>query len=437
MLTRLIALISVVFALLAQSAFASTKALTRIESAEVFSENENYAIVIGVDEYDAVAPLNYAANDAKALGEFFESQDYSVTTLLNTQASKSRVLSKIKTVAAVAGSSSQARGNIVFVYSGHGFRENGVNYLAPSEIDPKRLTETGISLSEVSQILESANVRQRALFIDACRNDPGKSFANESQRFSVDRSSEGLAILYSTGAGKVSFEDTDLKAGVFSHYLLKGFEGGAAADDGLVSFNGVFGYVRNQVKKHVLRKYSKAQVPYMAGERSGEFVLARVDMAESSDLAAESVQFTVNRQPPGATVELTGSGLQYSDGMVLDPGKQYDIKVSHLGYDSFSTSYTPESGVQTLDVTLNQAVTAAAIPSADESLVEEKGSFLAAGANEPKKKSMWKVVGGVLAVAVIAGLAGGSGDSGSGATTTGPDPGDDPVVSISIQVPNP
>lgn len=430
MLTRLIALISIVFALFAQSAFASTKALTRIESAEVFSENENYAIVIGVDEYDAVAPLNYAADDAKALGAFFESQGYSVTTLLNTQASKSRVLSKIKTVAAVAGSSQEARGNIVFVYSGHGFRENGVNYLAPSEIDPKRLTETGISLSEVSQILESANVRQRALFIDACRNDPGKSFANESQRFSVDRSSEGLAILYSTGAGKVSFEDTDLKAGVFSHYLLKGFEGEAAADDGLVSFNGIFGYVRNQVKKHVLGKYSKAQVPYMAGERSGEFVLAQVDMAES---AIGSAQFTVNRQPPGATVELVGSGLQYTDGMELEPNKEYDIKVSHLGYDSFSTLYTPEGGVQTLDITLNQAATAAAMPSVDESAAEEKGGFLAAGANEPKKKSMWKVVGGVLAVALIAGLAGGGG-SDDPAPTASSDP---DRVSISIQVAKP
>jgi len=436
MLTRLVTLLSIIFVLVTQSAFASTKALTRIESEGVLSENENYAIVIGVDEYDVVAPLNYAASDAQSLGDFFDSQGYQVTTLLNTQASKARVLSKLRTVAAVAGSAQKAKGNIIFLYSGHGFQENGVNYLAPSEIDPKRLTETGISLAEVSQILESANVRQRALFIDACRNDPSKSFASDSQRFTVDASSEGLAILYSTGAGNVSYEDTDIEAGVFSHYLLKGFEGEAAAEDGLVSFNGVSSYVRNQVKKHVLGKYSKAQVPYMAGERSGEFVLARADMVDGSESEGifELTQLTVNRQPPGALVEFVGRELQYSDGIELDANQQYDIKVSHLGYDSFNTLYKPEGGVQTLDVVLSQAVTAA--PPTNAPLPEEKGGFLLADAKEPKKSSVWKVVGGVVVVALIAGLAGG-GDSGGGSSSSAGDEADSgSTVGLTIQVQN-
>lgn len=419
-------LIALSLAVAGQAAMANEKALTRIESEEVFNENENYAIVIGVDQYDEVAPLNYAAADAMALSSFFESQGYQVSTLLNSQASKRRVLAQIKAVARVAGSQRKPRGNIVFVYSGHGFREDKINYLAPAEIDPTRLKETGISLQEVSDVLESANVRQRALFIDACRNDPGKGPANLQQRFEVDSSAEGLAILYSTGAGDLSYEDPGLNAGVFSHYLLEGFKGGAAESDGLVSFDQLSSYVQNNVKKHVLSRYKKAQIPYIGGERSGEFVLARADL-EFNEVSHQATRLTVRRSPPDAAVEFVDSDVVYQDAIELQRDTEYEVSVSRSGYLPFSTLYKP-SGLEseTLDVQLKlAAIEREVVPQVAES--QEKGGFLV----EPKKPrgNLWKIVGGVVVVALIAGAAAG-GDEGTVKPVTPP-----PTVGLTIQVP--
>lgn len=438
LLTRNLSILISILLLLTQTVFANSKALSRIESAEVFEENQNYAVVVGVDKYSEVTPLNYAASDARLLGEFFESQGYNVTTLIDWEATKKNVLTRLRTVAAVAGSSKEPSGSLVFVYSGHGFRGDGINYLAPSEVDQSRLKETGISIDEISGILEESNVKQRVLFIDACRNDPSKGTSNTHQRFVRDENSEGLAVLYSTGAGELSFEDNSIDAGVFSHYLLKGLQGDAAADDGLVSFNRLSRFVTNKVKNHVLKLHSKEQIPYVSGERSGEFVLARVDSTDKqfSDIQEISKfsQLTVNRQPPGAEVEIVGSRLKYRDGIELNLETVYNIRVSHLGYETFDTKFKPEPGIQTLNIRLQQddPVT---IGDAEVETAEAPRLFLAKPKAAKPKKKLWMVVGGVVAVAIIAGLAGGGGDS-SSSSAVGPSvEGDDSgTVSISIQV---
>lgn len=262
--------------------FSLQKGMTRSESARVFSDNENYAVIVGINQYDHIGHLNYAVEDARRLAAFFESQGYQVELLTDYAASRKRILQRLQTVAEIVANPGGESGNVVFAFSGHGFRNNKTNYLATPETDPDSLATTALALTDVSHILEQAQVRQRVLFIDACRNDPGRSIANDNSSFVSDDDAEGLAILYSTRAEKKSWEDTTLQQGVFSYYLVKGLQGEAVAKDGLVTFDNLHRYVSKKVKKHVLNRFKKVQIPYIGGERTGEFVLAKINSIDNT-----------------------------------------------------------------------------------------------------------------------------------------------------------
>ena len=95
--------------------------------------------------------------------------------------------------------------------------------------------------------------------------------------FVPDIDAKGLAVLYSTGAGQLSWEDSALQQGVFSHYLVKALRGEGSRGSEWITIDGLFGYVRRSVTSHVFKKYNKEQIPYIAGERSGNFALALND----------------------------------------------------------------------------------------------------------------------------------------------------------------
>ncbi len=250
------------------------KGLSRQESIEVFRENENYAVIVGIDQYDNINPLNYAVKDAERLSKFFKDQGYAVISLTNYAADNLRILERLKTVVDIAAKSTGKRGNIIFAFSGHGFSDKENNYLATPRTNPNDLANTAIPVKDIKSLLESAHVRQRVMFIDACRNDPGKSISMARQTFQADNDAEGLGILYGTGPGGVSYEDAELEQGVFSHFLLVGLLGGAVTHEGLITFDSLHKSVVNKVKRHVLKRFQKTQVPYISGERSGDFIVA-------------------------------------------------------------------------------------------------------------------------------------------------------------------
>lgn len=351
-----------------QPAFAAQKGLTRAQSVDVFSGNENYAVVIGVNKYDEIGNLNYAVEDAEKLTKFFQEQGYTVKTLTNYGATKNRIIKNLRNIAAVAGNPGGQHSNVVFAFSGHGFRHQGQNYLATPETDPANISATALSLKDVSDILAEAEVRQRVLFIDACRNDPSKSAAGKSRTFTADKSAEGLAILYSTRADKLSWEDNKLQQGVFSHFLIKGLKGAAAAEDGYVSFDRLRRYVSTSVKKYVIKQFDEVQIPYIGGERTGQFVLASgprakkvvTPMAQATFISSPPLDkkkgsLTVKVDPSSARVRIMNVRPKYQAGMQLALNENYDILVSQPGYQSWRQSVRLDQNAKHISVTLKKS----------------------------------------------------------------------------------
>ena len=243
----------------------------------VFDGGVNYAVVVGINKYEQFGRLAHAVDDANRMETLLKAQGYTVKKLLDFEANPKRILEALADVSSLATNGGRRSwGNVVFTFAGHGFREQGENYLALSESHPDDLADRSLSVSAVKRALEESGVRQRVLFIDACRNSSSSRNAQiAGTGFEFDDEPQGTAVFYSTGKGQLAYEDANLKQGVFTHYLAKGLEGAAADDQGAITFDGLRRYVGSKVKNHVYERFGQKQLPYISGERTGDFVLAR------------------------------------------------------------------------------------------------------------------------------------------------------------------
>jgi hypothetical protein len=231
------------------------------------------AILVGIGKYprySGLGELRYPPRYADALESELSAQRYVVTTLKDGEATRGAILNAIRQSGEVIDAE---HGTLLFFFSGHGFAEGNSNYLASYDATSNDLARGGLDLGAVEKAMVATGARRRVMWVDACRNEPGKG-AGDGRTFSRFEGSSGTRILFSTKAGRISYEDDDLKQGLFSYYLAHGLHGEAARDDGMVSFRDLADFVVDGVESRSL-KQGRVQVPYEAGESSGDFLLAR------------------------------------------------------------------------------------------------------------------------------------------------------------------
>ena len=248
---------------------------TRLSDSEPNNQNEEnrYAVIVGVDRYRHYSPLDYSVADSNLLADTLRRKGYQVQQLQNFEADPDSVLDTLRRT----GDLMKQRGGggtLIFAFSGHGFQQDGVNYLAMGGAEPARLRQTALSMDRVKNVMKNRVPGKRVLFIDACRNDPTRSGQDRQFNFAEDTDAEGLAILYSTAAGAWSWEDSSIEHGVFSYHVAKAFDNQKIALNNQITFNQLASHVSSSVAAHVYRRFNRVQTPYQAGERSGEFVLA-------------------------------------------------------------------------------------------------------------------------------------------------------------------
>jgi len=263
----------------------AARSLARIDEQQRldFERGENVALVVGVSNYPAgsgLRALKYADDDAEEIGRQLISLGFKTKVLMNHQATRRVILNAIKEQGQLLESDT---GTFLFVFSGHGFADSTqtANYIAPYEAGSDSISRTGIALRDLLAALRETGARRRVAFIDACRTDPGeegsKGGSGKGTFVELD-DTEGEAILLASKSGFPSWEYSELGGGhgVFSYYVIKGLAGEAVGPDGIISFNALAGYVRKSVKDYTVNTLKKNyQMPYVAGERSGDFVLAK------------------------------------------------------------------------------------------------------------------------------------------------------------------
>jgi hypothetical protein len=166
--------------------------------------------------------------------------------------------------------------SVLVALAGHGvqFRGDNENYFCPTDAKLGDKT-TLVALGEMYRMLEAAGAGLKVLLVDACRNDP--QMDNSRARATVQLESVtqaqkvlppgGVVALFSCSAGEKAYEHTELKHGVFFHFVIEGLRGAAIpASETEILLPDLEKYVKRRVRDFVREKYGVRQMPEMKGD---------------------------------------------------------------------------------------------------------------------------------------------------------------------------
>jgi hypothetical protein len=186
------------------------------------------ALVIGINHYDLVPPLQKAIGDATAMSSKLNELGFAVTTVIDPD--RRQFNQAIETFR-----ESLHAGDVAFVhFSGHGIEVDGRNLLLPRDIplpisgDESYLATEAIDLSSLMDRIAESGAAVRIFVIDACRTNP---FAQSDIRglegpggLGPAAPSRGSFVLYSAGTSQVALDrlgpDDQNPTSVYTRVLL-------------------------------------------------------------------------------------------------------------------------------------------------------------------------------------------------------------------------
>ncbi|MGD8471184.1 MAG: caspase family protein [Desulfobacteraceae bacterium] len=251
-----------------------------------------WAVIMGIDSYPNIRPLNYAVADARAFYDLLVMDNQvppeNVFLLLNEQATLPALRSTLGTkVKNKAGADDM----VIIYFAGHGATERDMmspdgdgleKYLLPYEANPNDLYASALPMREVAYIFNRIRSERLVFVVDACYSGAsgGRTVsvtgvrANLSDRF-LERlaGGKGKVIITASSANEVSVEKDELGHGVFTYYLMQGLRGSADTDaDGLVTVDEAYRYVSEKVPAAT----GQEQHPVKKGSVEGQLVMGIV-----------------------------------------------------------------------------------------------------------------------------------------------------------------
>ena len=202
---------------------------------EVHSIGKNFAITIGINEYEFMRPLRYAVRDAKKMRDFlleeagfnevfYYSDDSPNIENISTRPTRSNLLAFFEYV-----SKQKLMGegdNFWFFFSGQGMREKEVDYICPSDVT-SNLENTAISVNYIIQRLQRCGADNVVMILDACRDeqdDMSRSIKGIGEDIKIERKAyeKGVITIRSCSPDESSWELNELQQGAFTYALLEG-----------------------------------------------------------------------------------------------------------------------------------------------------------------------------------------------------------------------
>jgi uncharacterized caspase-like protein len=188
----------------------------------------NCAVIVGINDYDEISPLNFAKADAERMRDYFI-QDLGVNRddiyFFSDNSPRNSLGRKTQPTYGTldsfftdrfASSFLDAGDTLWFYFSGHGMHCEGKDYLLPSDGNP-RTTKTAIPISYVTERLRRSGADNVVMLIDACRNDGAK---NAGMGVGEEKQ-QGVITFYSCSPSQVSYEIEALQQGAFTNVLLE------------------------------------------------------------------------------------------------------------------------------------------------------------------------------------------------------------------------
>jgi len=231
----------------------------------------NWAIVIGINQYRFLQPLRYAKRDAEAMSEFLKQEARFDRIFLFTddspeiggkptepfRANLLRVLRQI-----FAQPFMKDGDNFWFFFSGHGIRHNEQDYLMPLDGDPEDVENTGIPTQRISNYLRSCGADNVVMILDACRSGGKKSGEGIGKQTEEEARQTGVISIFSCSPDQYSYELESIAQGAFTYALIEGL----GIRSRCATVERLNQYLQNQVPQLVQQLGRVRQSPYTIAE---------------------------------------------------------------------------------------------------------------------------------------------------------------------------
>ncbi|MEH2392909.1 MAG: SUMF1/EgtB/PvdO family nonheme iron enzyme [Nostoc sp.] len=251
---------------------------------------KNWAIAIGINQYNNLQHLNYAKLDALAMRDWFEKEVRFDRVFLFTEDSIAIPTSPPIPTQPTYGNLRRflranfenpllASGdNLWFFFAGHGCREADRDYLMLMDSDPGDVEHTAIPVDFVTQRLRRSGADNVVLFLDACRDEGsrrGKGIGEEHQ---------GVVTFYSCSPSQRSYEIEQLQHGSFTQALLDGLK--IAGEGNCATVERLDKYLQSTVPTINQTHRKTPQYPYAIAEPANKLHLILLpDYATLTDIA--------------------------------------------------------------------------------------------------------------------------------------------------------
>lgn len=213
-----------------------------------------YAILIGSSRFDKEPlqsqPLQCPERDIDGLHPLLAAQDCGAfdETFVFKNADNHAVLDRIEEVLTAATRADQ----VLIYYSGHGITDlPGRLYLTTPNTEVRKLFSTAIPIGTLREVVDLSACRRIILILDCCYGGAaGKSFTrgDVDEKLKELGRGHGIYILTASTAAQTAQEREGDDYGLLTKHIIAGIKEGAAAnDDGLISMDGLYRYVYQQV----------------------------------------------------------------------------------------------------------------------------------------------------------------------------------------------
>nr|WP_172838124.1 caspase family protein [Terriglobus roseus] len=247
--------------------------------------------MIGLSDYPLYPQdrqIHFGKNDAIEFAKYLKTAPggtFDTTLLVNSEATRSGILTAIKSVGKVASNN-----DLVYIFfAGHGaVDDSGQAYFMPYDADSKFPEGLGIRMDELLGDVAKNISSNVVFFIDACHAgaalQPGArgdenvvpKLTEEWTRAFKFKGDNLLSMgFFAASSNEVSWEDSVAEHGLFSEYLLEGIKGAADTNpmDGRITAQELFRYIELHVQAESKRRF-KSQNPLRSPIWVGDFPLA-------------------------------------------------------------------------------------------------------------------------------------------------------------------
>lgn len=217
--------------------------------------DDSRALVIGINNYKSVNPLQYAVNDAKEFAQILQYKlsfaQENIITLIDEEATRSNIESAYGELAEKANFDDK----IIFYFAGHGHTKSGkkgeMGFLIPYDACKDNFSHL-IQWTYFTQNSELIQAKHMLFIMDACYG--GLALTRQVQSGST-RYLKDMLQRYSRQvltAGKADEPVSDAggplpEHSVFTGHLIEGLSGKAATKEGIITAHGLMAYVYGKV----------------------------------------------------------------------------------------------------------------------------------------------------------------------------------------------